>query len=156
MAGISKAAVIKLILQYIGGSPLMQVPTTTIGGFPVAAKLGGLAGGLAGAASAVSSAIKGAKNATAGLSLLSNNPLSGTISQVSGKLEGLTAGGFSGLASAIPTVAGDSNLTAQYDKLKLAIGGADGLSGATAQVKKFKEHTDRLSGLIPSSDSTGV
>ena len=155
MAGLSKSAVIKLILKYIGGSPLMQVPTTTIGGFPVAAQAGGLAGSLAGAASAVSSAVSAAQDATAGLSLLSNNPLEGVISTASAKLDSLTSAGFAGLAAAVPGVSGDPALSAQYDKLKLALGGADGLSGAMAQIKKFKEHTDRLSGLIPSSDSSG-
>ena len=155
MAGISKGAVIKLILKYIGGSPLMQVPTTTIGGFPVAAQLGGLVGAAAGAAAAVSSAASSAGSLSAGMALLSKNPLQGVIDTAGSRITDLTSGGFAGLDSAVPSVASNPALAEQYDKLKQALGGADGISGANAQVKKFKEHTDRLSGLLPSSDSEG-
>jgi len=141
---ITKSAVIKIVLKYIGGSPLMQVPTTTIGGFPVAAQLGGLVAGFAGAASAV---------AAGGLSAIAQNPIATQLASVKDKVGGLASGNFAGLNAALPSISTDPNLTAQYDKLKLAIGGSDGLSGAVAQVNKFQDHTDRLSGLKLSSDS---
>ena len=152
---ITKSTVIKLILKYIGGAPLMQVPTSTIGGAPIAARAGALVGAAAGVASQVSSLASQAGALQAGLSAISQNPLNNLIGPITDKLENLTAGGFSGLASSIPSVAGNPALATQYDKFKSAIGGADGLGGAAAQIKKFREHTDRLSGLIPSSDSTG-
>lgn len=143
---ISKSAVIKLILKYIGGSPLMQVPTTTIGGFPVAAQLGGLVAGMAGAASAV---------ASGGLAAVSQNPLAGTIAGVKDRVGSLTSGNFAGLDSALGGLDITGTLAAPYAELKNVLGGADGLSGAVAQINKFEDHTDRLSGLKLSSDSTG-
>lgn len=152
MAGLSKSAVKKLILKMIGGSPLQQVPTTTIAGSPVAAQTGAMVGAAAGAAAAVAAAAKSAGNMASGLSVLSKNPLASTITATKSQLASLTTGGFSGLDSAIPTVSGNPALSDSYAKLKHAIGGADGISGATAQVNKFGEHTDRLSGLLPSSE----
>lgn len=154
---ISKGAVIKLILKYIGGSPLMQVPTSTIGGSPIAAQVGGLVGAAAGAAAAVSAAASaaGAAGLSAGMALLSKNPLAEVIESASGKIDELTTNGFAALDTKLSDIASNPALETQYNKLKLALGGPDGLSGASAQIKKFKEHTDRLSGLLPSSDSTG-
>jgi hypothetical protein len=152
---ITKGAVIKIVLKYIGGSPLAQIPTTTVGGAPVAAQLSGLVGAAAGVAAAVSSAATVAGSMAGGLSVLSQNPLASTISAAKSQVSGLTAGGFAGLATKLPNVAANPALSDSYDKLKVALGGTDGLSGAVAQVNKFEEHTNRLSGLLPSSDSTG-
>lgn len=156
MAGISKSACIKLILKYIGGSPLMQVPTTTIGGSPVAARVGAAIGGAAGIAGSVAGVAAQAGSLQAGLAAIAKNPLGNVIEGTKSQLDGLVAGGFAGLDAALPTISGNPALSASYDKLKLALGGADGLSGATAQINRFQEHTNRLSGLVPSSDSEGL
>jgi hypothetical protein len=41
----------------------------------------------------------------------------------------------------------------QYKTLREAIGGSDGLSGCVAQLDMFRDHTDRLSGLVLSVNS---
>lgn len=149
MAGISKSAVISLILAYIGGAKLMRVPTVKVGSLPVATQFGGM-GSLASYAKSAASAVGGLK---AGLSAISKNPLGAAIGALKGKLGGLTSGGFAGLASAIPAVSGNAALATEFTKLKQVLGGADGLSGAVAAVKKFESHTNKLSGIDLSSDS---
>lgn len=156
MAGMKKGAVIKLILKMIGGSPLMQVPTTTVGGFPVAAQIGAIAGAAAGAAAAVSAAMSAAGSIKDGMAVISKNPLGTVLDTTGARISSLTSGAtpFAGLDASIPAgVLASVGSTEAYGNLKGALGGADGISGAQAQVTKFKEHTDRLSGLLPSSDT---
>lgn len=156
MGGISKSAAIKLILKYIGGSPLMQVPTTTIGGSPVAARIGAAIGGAAGFAGSVAGVAASAGSLTAGLQQIAQNPLANIINTAKTRIDTLVAGGFAGLDATLPNIAGNPALSSSYDKLKISLGGADGLSGAFAQINRFSEHTDRLSGLVPSTDSDGI
>lgn len=265
MAGLSKGAVIQLILQYIGGNPLQQVPTTTVGGQPVAIKagLGGLGSlankaislagqasaiasqasslaGLAGnfslasklseltgqlsAASVIGSTIESvtqinsqigelntltqqlgslsslatqvdaisqfesissgvtslnqqlsqvnAENekrsaltslattvATStgglqqGLALVNRNPLETKIDSSKNNLIQYTSNSYSGLSVALPEISSNAQLANAYSKLKLALGGPDGKTGALAQLDAYKLHTDRLSGVTVSSDS---
>lgn len=94
---ISKSAVIKLILQYIGGKMLMQVPTTTIGGMPVAAQSGSLSG-FAGSMSGLGS-ISGLTSSLSDISTITGE-LGGLVGDVSA-LQTLTndlTGNLSGIA----------------------------------------------------------
>lgn len=265
MAGLSKGAVIQLILQYIGGSPLQQVPTTTVGGQPVAIKagLGGLgsmaskaitlagqaasiasqASAMAGMAGNLSLASKlsdltgqlttvtalgstaesvaqinsnigelndltqqlgsiatlstqvgaltqfndistGMGNLGAqlnqinlenekrtsltsvanqvaladgglqqGLSYVNQNPLNTKIDNSKTNLIQYTSNSYSGLSAALPKISSNVQLANAYTRLKLALGGPDGKTGAVSQLDAYKLHTDRLSGVTVSSDS---
>ncbi len=149
---ISKSTVINIVLSYIGGFKLDQPESSTIfGTSPIACRAGGLSAGLSEIAQSMAT---GAIGFEEGLGLVSQNPLSDVITETRSTLSDYTTGSFSGLDSALPGVSGDVALATQYSNLKLALGGADGLSGAVAQLDKFEQHTDRLSGVKLSSDSS--
>ncbi len=265
MAGLSKGAVIQLILQYIGGNPLQQVPTTTVGGQPVAIKAGlgglgslaskgialagqaasiasqasalaGMSGNLAlaskfsevtgqlttisalgstaqavtqlstsigdlntltqqlGAVASLADQVDGMTQykqlsnglssldsqlaqineennkrsaltsladqvATAGgglqegLSYVNKNPLESKITNSRDNLTTYTSNSFNKLSLSLPAISSNVQLANAYSRLKLAIGGPDGKTGAVSQLDAYKLHTDRLSGVTVSSDS---
>jgi hypothetical protein len=154
---LKMSAVVKKILSMIGGSPLMQVPTSTIAGSPIAAQAGGAIGAAAGVMGMAKSAMSAAGGSIdAGLAAISSNPLAGTISSVSDRVDSLTSGNFANIGSVLPaSVTSNANVASEFAAFKAAVGGVDGNGGAAAGIRKFKDHTDRLSGLKQSSDSTG-
>lgn len=88
-----------------------------------------------------------------GLATFSYNPLASLITTTKDLFLYYTAGNYANLNVALSVVYADANLTSQYKALREAIGGPDGLAGCLAQMDFFKEHTDRLSGLILDVDS---
>lgn len=99
----------------------------------------------------------------AGLTTFSHNPLANIIEDTRELLIYYTAGNYANLNTELSSISTDPNLTSQYKILREAIGGADGLSGCVSQLDNFKDHTDRLSGLVldesspnaePTDDST--
>lgn len=158
---ITKSAVVKLILSYIGGSPLLQIPTVKVGGSPVAIKAGGLPSGLAGIASNAANLAKGIKGARsalqAGLSSLSVNPFTAQLSNISSKVEDLVLNDFAGLDSTFSLIAAnpDSQVQEAYTELKRSLGGRDGTAGVYAQLYKFQQHTDLVSGVTAPDTSEG-
>ena len=126
MAGLSKSAVIKLILQYIGGKMLMQVPTTTIGGMPVAAQSGSLSG-FAGSVSGL--------NSLSGLtSSLSD------ISAITGELGGLV-GDLNSLQSLTDNLAENLSGVSGFESL------VNGLAGENSSISSLTSLTNNLNTL---------
>jgi hypothetical protein len=89
----------------------------------------------------------------AGLVEISVNPLAGVIANVRANLVYYTTNNYQNLDLALPVIAADGSLTVAYSSLKNSLGGSDGLSGAVAYLDRYQDHTDRLSGLVLSSDS---
>lgn len=158
---ITKSAVVKLILSYIGGSPILQIPTVKVGGSPVAIKAGGLPSGLAGIASAAANLAKGIKGSRsalqAGLSSLSVNPFTQQLSNISSKVEDLVLDNFAGLDATFGLIAAnpDSQVQESYAELKKALGGRDGTGGVYSQLHKFQQHTDLVAGVTAPETSEG-
>jgi len=130
-----------------GGTFLQQVPTVTIGGKPVAARIGGLGGGfssLSGALSAVTAAVQAAGD----IASLVQNPMSlvegavgGAISAVSGQASAiagqLTGGQISNLTSAI---SGISNTLSDFQAHTANLSGiASAVGDAVPDFNKIKE-----------------
>lgn len=90
----------------------------------------------------------------AGLVVFSKNPLANLIANTRELLLYYTAGNYANLNTTLSAVSTDINLTAEYKALREAIGGGDGLSGCVSQLDNFKDHTDRLSGLVLDSGSS--
>lgn len=89
----------------------------------------------------------------AGLVSMSTNPLSSLIENTRNLVLSYTANNFAGLNTALAVVASDPSLNVEYETLREALGGGDGLSGSVSQLDNFEDHTDRLSGLKLDSDS---
>jgi hypothetical protein len=89
----------------------------------------------------------------AGLTVFTHNPLAQVISDTKSLLLYYTENNYANLNVAIASVYSDPALVVEVNSLKEAIGGGDGLSGAVAQMNIFKDHTDRLSGLVLAEDS---
>jgi hypothetical protein len=89
----------------------------------------------------------------AGLTTFSYNPLGSLIDNTRALLLYYTYGNYANLNVALSGIYSDNALATQYKTLREAIGGPDGLSGAVTQLDIFKDHTDRLSGLVLDSDS---
>jgi hypothetical protein len=83
-----------------------------------------------------------------GLTTFSYNPLSSLIENTRSLLLYYTENNYANLNTALSVIYADSNLTSQYKQLRDATGGVDGLSGCVSQLDNFKDHTDRLSGLV--------
>lgn len=83
-----------------------------------------------------------------GLTTFSHNPLADLIDNTKQLLLYYTANNYTNLNSALSGVATDPTLATEYKKLQNAIGGNDGLSGCISQLDNFKDHTDRLAGLV--------
>lgn len=101
-------------------------------------------------------ALEAAANANglqAGLRTFSHNPLATIIDTTKDLLLYYTEGNYANLNVALDGVSSDVALAAEYKLLREAVGGSDGLSGCVTQMDFFKEHTDRLSGLILDIDS---
>jgi len=92
-----------------------------------------------------------------GLATFSHNPLADLISTTKDLFLYYTEGNYANLNVALSSggsgVADDPALAAEYKALRESIGGPDGLAGCVAQMDFFREHTDRLSGLILDVDS---
>ena len=96
----------------------------------------------------------------AGLKTLSKNPLEMIIADARDLVIYHTANNYASLNVALAGVYSDPALSVQYKTLREAIGGSDGLSSCVAQLDIFKDHTDRLSGLVlavnsPNAEPTG-
>ena len=89
----------------------------------------------------------------AGLVEFSKNPLAPLIADARSTLIYYTEGNYANLNTAVSGVSTDINLAAEYKKLRDAIGGADGLAGCVSQLDHFKDHTDRISGLVLDENS---
>jgi len=104
----------------------------------------------------VSLALEAAANANGlqdGLTTFSHNPLADLIDNTRGLLLYYSAANYANLNSALTGVSSNPSLAAEYKELQNSIGGNDGLSGSVAQLDNFKDHTDRLSGLVLDRDS---
>lgn len=145
---LSLSTVKQLILMYIGGSMLMPIPTTTIAGSP---SVGQISLGTLVSLAETATEIAGTVNS---LSAIAENPVGGAIDSVKGTINELTKENFIGLDTKLSGVAGNPNLSASYNKFKKALGGGDGVSGVTSELEKMKQHTDRLSGVQLSKDSS--
>lgn len=122
--------------QTNGGSFLQQVPTVTIGGQPVAARIGGLGGSfssLSGALNSVTAAVQAAGDIAA----LVQNPMA--------LVEGAVGSAISEVTSQVSAITGQ--LTGgQLSQLNNAI------SGISGTLSDFQAHTANLSGLASSID----
>lgn len=114
-----------------GGSFLQQVPTVTIGGKPVAARIGGLGGGLSQLSNALN-AVTAAVQAAGDIAALVQNPMS--------LVEGAVGSAISAVSGQASAIAGQ--LTGdQISQLSSAI------SGISGTLSDFQAHTSNLSGL---------
>lgn len=149
---LSKGAVKKIVLSLIGGIPLGGIPTTRIlCAQPVAAQMN--LGALAGLAVAVAAPALAGK--LGGLSAISENPLGSLTTDIENTLDSLSKENFSGLDTTLTNVSTDTDpsVVDAYSNLKKAFGGSDGTSGALSVMQKFKNHTNRISGQVMSTDS---
>lgn len=99
------------------------------------------------------SAAANANGLQAGLTTFSQNPLAGIIDNTRALLLYYTEGNYANLNVELSAIATDPALNLEYRALQEAIGGVDGLSGCVIQLDIFKEHTDRLSGLVLDTSS---
>jgi len=88
-----------------------------------------------------------------GLATFSHNPLATLITTTKDLFLYYTQGNYANLNIALTGISSDVALAAEYKSLRESIGGPDGLAGCVAQMDFFREHTDRLSGLILDVDS---
>jgi hypothetical protein len=89
----------------------------------------------------------------AGLTTFSYNPLAALIDNTKALLLYYSEGNYANLNTELSGVSTDPLLATEYKELQNSIGGNDGLSAAVAQLDNFKDHTDRLSGLVLDEDS---
>jgi len=89
----------------------------------------------------------------AGLTVFSYNPLATIIDDTQQLLLYYTESNYANLNVALSTISADPLLAVEYRALKEAIAGGDGLSGGVAQMSIFRDHTDRLAGLVLAEDS---
>lgn len=153
---ISKGAVIKLILKYIGGNPLMQIPTTTVSGQPVA-----IQAGLGGIVSSATQQAAGLVSQAAGLSAQLNSLSSSIgavdlVSQFSSITNTLTSGQLSSLTDVTSQVSSLSGLTSQLTNFASAaidsgslspegILAANEILGLTGQISSISTELNGLS-----------
>jgi hypothetical protein len=141
------SAVKSIVLSMIGGSTLMPIPTTTIAGSTAVSQMSlGTLASLASAALEVASSV-------GTMSSLVENPVGGIASDLGSTVGDLTGNNFSNLDSTLSTVASNGALTDSYNNLKNALGGGDGTAGLNSTLTKFKDHTDKISGVAVSTDS---
>lgn len=144
---LSVSAVKSIILSMIGGSTLMPVPTTTIAGSTAVSQMSlGTLASLASSAADVAGSV-------GTLSSLVENPVGGVAADLGSTVGDLTGNNFQSLDSTLSTVAGNAALADSYSKLKNALGGGDGTAGLNSTLTKFKDHTDKITGVALSSDS---
>jgi hypothetical protein len=98
------------------------------------------------------------KGLQAGLVEFSTNPVAPVISNIRTLVLN-----YSNLNTALSLINSSPSLSSEYTTLRESLGGGDGLSASVSQLDNFKEHTDRISGLVldkssslaePNSDST--
>lgn len=89
----------------------------------------------------------------AGLTTFSHNPLESVIEDMRELLIYYTEGNYANLNVALSSISSNASLNVEYRNLRYAIGGVDGLSGCVAQLDAFRDHTDRLCGLVLDEDS---
>lgn len=131
----------------IGGAPLMPIPTTRILGSVSTAQIGlGTIAGLAGAAKTIAGTV-------GSLAAVVQNPVASVLDAAHANINSLTADNFSSLDTSLDHVATNPALADSYSKLKNAMGGGDGTSGLASELSKFKDHTDRISGVTLGSDN---
>jgi hypothetical protein len=144
---VTKSVVKKICLSLIGGSPLAPIPTTTVMGTTIVTQVGGkVLSSLTSAANEISSAV-------GTLSAITENPIGGLVDDIKGTIENYTKNNFQELDSVLNAIATDPTLSTVYGELKKAMGGGDGIGGCFSELQKFKEHTDRISGVTVASDS---
>ena len=146
---ITKSIVKKICLSLIGGSPLIPIPTTKIlGGVTVTQLTPKSLESLASAATQVASAV-------GTLSSIVNNPVGEIVDKVQSTVGDLVKDNFSGLDSTLSifSSASDTERVNAFLEFKKALGGGDGIGGCYSELVKFKDHTDRISGVKVASDS---
>lgn len=79
--------------------------------------------------------------------ILFKNPIRDVILQSKSNLLYYSENNFANLNAAMPNVSANVAFTTEYNNLKSAIGGSDGLSGTVSYFDALLEHTDRISGL---------
>lgn len=79
--------------------------------------------------------------------ILFKNPIRDIILQAKSSLLYYSENNFANLNAAMPNVSANVQFTTEYNNLKSAIGGSDGLSGTVSYFDALLEHTDRISGL---------
>lgn len=121
--------------QTNGGTYLQQVPTVTIGGQPVAARIGGSLGSLGGALSQVTAVVQAAGD----IASLVQNPMALVESAVGDAVTGVN--GKLGEITSKLTGGQLSNITAA-------------ISGVSTKLSDFQAHTSNLSGLSSSITDT--
>lgn len=84
----------------------------------------------------------------AGLTTLFTNPLANIIEETKNYILTFNADNYAGLNAALGLSSGT-----QYAIFRDVMGGGDGYGGIYAQLEKFKDHTDRLSGLVVDENS---
>lgn len=153
---ISKGAVIKLILKYIGGNPLMQIPTTTVSGQPVAIQAG-LGGVVSSTVQQTASLVSQAAGLSAQLTSLSSSiGAVDLVGQFSSVTDSLTGGQLSSLTDVTSQVSGLSGLTSQLTNFASAaldsgalnteqILAADQILGLTRQISSISTELNGLS-----------
>lgn len=144
---LSLSAVKSLVLSMIGGVPMMPVPTVTIAGSTAVSQLSlGTLASLASSAADIAGSV-------GTLSNIVENPVSGVTSELGSTVGDLTSDNFSNLDTSLSTVAGNPSLENSYSRLKNALGGGDGTAGLNSTLTKFKDHTDKITGVAVSPDS---
>jgi hypothetical protein len=88
-----------------------------------------------------------------GLATFTHNPLADLIDGTLTTIRYHTENNFANLNTALSGVSADGALAAEYKTFRMALGGIDGNAGCVSQLELFKDHTDRLSGLILDGES---
>jgi hypothetical protein len=88
-----------------------------------------------------------------GLTSFSYNPLAGVIQSTKSLLLYYTESNYANLNVALAVLYSDPLLADEFKEFENSIGGNDGLSSCVSQLDNFKDHTDRLSGLVLDSNS---
>jgi hypothetical protein len=88
-----------------------------------------------------------------GLATYTHNPLAALIDGSVTTIYYYTQNNFANLNTALSGVSADGALTNEYKTFRTAVGGIDGNDGCVTQLELFKDHTNRLSGLLLDSTS---
>jgi hypothetical protein len=89
----------------------------------------------------------------AGLTAFSYNPIAEVIDDTIELLLYYTANNYTNLNVALSGIYSNPAINVEYKAFQDSIAGNDGLSGSIAQLDTFKDHTNRLSGLVLDEDS---
>ncbi len=96
----------------------------------------------------INQASSNANGLQAGLTAMFTNPLAAVIEETKNYVLALNGENYAGLNAATGLSSGTN-----YAIFRDAMGGGDGFGGIYAQLEKFRDHTDRLSGLVVDENS---